>query len=218
MPFTHEQQWQVVWRFFIGFSLDASVVVGYQSPERTGTQYVWTLIFLVPVCRNTDCTSHFPVMSEISADSSLLWFLRSVHNSEGPAPYPHLMGFAFVELFDQFSSVPGADLHCGFTHLTSPILLCPEAYAVSSWARDMEEVGSSGNLSCGFKIICTSGCSALSPKGFGNREQLNWIRSFLDTQKPELSCSRALLPFCVLSQPGRSLVVEKLVLPLHWGM
>jgi len=47
----------------------------------------------------------FPLVSGIWAESSLLWFPRSVCFSEGL--FPPLSGYGYRELFDQFSSDPG---------------------------------------------------------------------------------------------------------------
>jgi len=39
------------------------------------------------------------------------------------------------------------------------------------------DVGRRGSLSCGLRIVCTSGCSAISPKGFECREMLDQFSS-----------------------------------------
>lgn len=56
-------------------------------------------------------------------------------------------------------------------------------YAVSLWARNIVDVGRSGNLSCSLKIICTSGCSVLSPKGLGAGS--SWMGSEHFQTQPE---------------------------------
>lgn len=81
------------------------------------------------------------------------------------------------------------------------------------------EVGRSGSLSYGLKIVQTSGCSALSPRGFSCRELLGSVQFSSEySQKPEVPCPRGLLPLCVLRLLGRSLEAEKLVLPLLSGV
>jgi len=113
-----------------------------------------------------DDTRPFPLGVGMWAEGSLLWFLRSVLTSEGPALSP--TGFGSRELFDSFSSVLGTDQNCRYLLLTVPILLCPEE--LCSFLSDQGCGQRWAEVSCGFRMFCTSQFSALFPTGFEIRD------------------------------------------------
>lgn len=58
-------------------------------------------------------------------------------------------------------------------------------YAVSSWARNIVEVGRIVNLSCGLKIVCTLGVQLYPPKDW-EQGAVEWDQSISrHSEKPE---------------------------------
>jgi len=106
------------------------------------------------VCRSlhlagTVGTMRFPLGSGLWEKVILLYLLRSIHTSVGPALSP--VGFGCRELLGTFSLVLGTDQNCRYWWLSVPISPCPEA--LCSFPLDQ---------GCGLRCVEVAVCPAAS--------------------------------------------------------